>query len=1078
MAVPLNINRNRRKFMNNTPMNDRNNGINANNTNIYNTDEKFANAVKTAALKRKKAKQKKFNTAFISAACVLVLSVVIFAVFAVIGNSTSSEVTANTSNPLQDASGTTEENDKVNLENLFKDPTFDFENEEMRGIWIASVININYPSKPGLTDTELKKELDSIVENAKDAGLNSVFFQVRPTTDALYPSEIFPYSKYVSGTQGVAPHNNFDSLAYILEKATACGIDVHAWVNPFRVTMYESDEDELAPNNPAVLHPEYTVKYADGKTYLNPGIPEVRQLVVDGVKELATNYPGLAGIHFDDYFYPYPSGDAEFDDEAYYNLYGAGMSKDDWRRLNVNTLVHDTYYALKGINPNIRFGVSPFGIWANSGSDTPVDGSTSSGLEAYSAMYCDALAWAKGGYVDYLIPQIYWSFGTSSAPFDNIARWWNRELDGTGVDYYIGHAAYKVADYGENEIGIQVEFARNLIAYRGSVYYGYEAFANNSSGLKDKITELNKYPVRYTENTDSETARIMNPVNNSTVASSNVTLVGKSNPALPLTVNGKKLSRTKDGYFSLYETVSPGINVYTLEQNGVKTTHNINYKTVRQGTSSSSSTLSGFVIEDVSPAGEAWYSTGDIIKVKCTAPSGCTVTAKIGGITINLEPTIKPSGNGKYLKEEYVGETSVYPLVNENESASLGTLMITATRGNETVTFNGALVKQMGIHAPVYAEVVKDYTHLKISPSSSFYDDYTPASVGMRDYVKSFVDNYYKLAFGGYVAAEDVKIVSGVYLNENRIFSVKAYVNGTDTSNNKNNFTDVVFECLENAPVNAVASKGKLSITFYNTASTVMPEPIVTANPLIKQITAISDETNKTVTYTVHLKNELNCYGYNVVYENGNIILRMKNPQSLSTIPGKPLTGKTVVIDPGHGGTDIGAPGCGSVNESQLNLYIALYLEEELKALGANVLMTRTSEKQTVSLYERMDFLTAADPDFAISVHQNSIAQSSNAQKIRGYLGLYGTEAGKLLAKTVSSRICSELNRYERPYAYQQLAVARNHRFPSTLCEMCFISNVEEYQWSVTEGNTKRSAQAIAKGVIDYFVAQEEYLEY
>ena len=173
-------------------------------------------------------------------------------------------------------------------------------NEEMRGVWIASTININYPSEPGLSMAQLKAELDDIVKNTSEAGLNAIFFQVRPTSDSLYPSKIFPYSKYVSGTQGQAPDGNFDSLAYLLEKAGAAGIAVHAWVNPYRVTMYASDEAALCDTNPAKLHPEYTVKYADGKTYYNPALPEVRTLVADGVRELAENYPTLAGIHFDD----------------------------------------------------------------------------------------------------------------------------------------------------------------------------------------------------------------------------------------------------------------------------------------------------------------------------------------------------------------------------------------------------------------------------------------------------------------------------------------------------------------------------------------------------------------------------------------------------------------------------------------------------------------------------------------------------------------------------------------------------------------------------------------------------------
>ena len=956
------------------------------------------------------------------------------------------------------------------------EPAYDYENEEMRGVWIASVININYPSKPGLTETQLKAELDDIVRNASEAGLNALFFQVRPTADALYPSKVFPYSKYVSGTQGVAPDGGFDSLAYLLDVAGKAGLSVHAWVNPFRATMYPSDEAALCETHPAVLHPEYTVKYADGKTYFNPGLPEVRALVIEGVKELAENYPTLAGIHYDDYFYPYPKDNAAFDDADAFALYGAGQSLADWRRENVNTFMKDSYDAIKAINPALQFGVSPFGIWANEGSDTPEPGSVSSGLEAYSSLYCDALAWAKGGYVDYLAPQIYWSFATSAAPFDNIARWWNAALDGTGVDFYIGHAAYKAADYAQNEIGIQVEFARTLLCYRGSVYYGYEDIKNNTVGLKDKLASLNEHPVRYETAAFTGKTGVYQPANNYQSPASTVTVVGQSDPAVPLTIDGKKISRTKSGLFSYFGSVTPGINVLSLHQNGSVVTHNINYKNAVGSSVPSFPTLAGMQITELSPASETWLATGDTLKISCTAPAGSSVTATIGGMSVELKPTLGRSGASGYIKEVYTGEVTPSAFAAETETVTLGTLMIRASRGSETASAQGGLIRQMGAHAPVFAEVINDYSHLKTSPTSSFYDDYTPASRGMRDYVTGLTDGFYRLKFGGYIHADNVKIIDGAELNQNKIFSVNVAVNGTDTVNNKNNFTDVTFACLENAPVNAVGSAGKIDVTFYNTDSSLMPLASVAANPLVQSVTAAAvDET--TLIYTVHLKNELNVYGYNVVYENGNIILRLNNPQSLSADPAHPLAGKTIVVDPGHGGSDTGALGCGSVNEAMLNLEIGLYLRTELEKLGATVLITRT-DNTTVSLEERMEFLNNATPDLAVSVHQNSFSPSSNTQKIRGYLGLYGTEAGKLAAKSISAAVCSNLNRYERPYAYQKLAVARNHRFPSTLCEMCFISNVEEYEWSITPGNTLRSAKAIAQGVVDYYKAQEGYLAY
>lgn len=947
--------------------------------------------------------------------------------------------------------------------------------DEMRGVWIATVTNINFPSKQGLSQKQLKKELDDIVETAEKAGLNAIFFQVRPCADAFYPSDIFPYSKYLTGEQGAFPQSNLDCLGYLISVASEKGIDIHAWINPYRVTMSEKDESGLCETNPAVLHPEYTVKYADGKTYFNPGLPEVRELIIDGVRELLNKYPELAGIHFDDYFYPYPSGDAKFDDDYAYEVYGNGMDLADWRRENVNTLIKDTYEVIKEINSDVSFGVSPFGIWANASSNTPVEGSTSSGLEAYNSLYCDALAWANGGYVDYLVPQIYWSFSSSAAPFDNIARWWNAQLDGTGVDFYVGHAAYKTAEFPSNEIAIQVEFARTLLSYKGSMYYGYADIKNNTNGLLDKIAELNKNTCKNSY-TGSQTAKISRPENNYNSTSSTITVVGESNPSSPLTVNGKKVSRTKNGYFSYYDTISTGINVFTLEQNGKKNTHNINYKNTRSA-GTTAQTLPGLTVTDIIPSTEAWITEGDTLSVSCVAPAGSKVVAKIGGMRFELQPTLNRINPVKYAKEIYMGEITPSSFVSDGGIVDLGTLVITATLDGKTVTQTGALVRQIGKGSLVYAEVINDYSHLKTSTTSSFYDDYTPASKGMRDYVTGFSGNFYKLKFGGYISADNVKIIDGIQLNQNKVLSVKVYVNGEDTQNNKNNFTDVVFECVENAPVNAVASNGKITVTFYNTDSDIMPRPEVSKNPLISSVTAFTDKYGNPV-YEIILKNELNVYGYNVVYENGNIIIRMNNPQTLSDNPDLPLDGKTIVVDAGHGGTDPGALGISSVNESMLNLEISLHLQSELEKLGATVLMTRTENTQTVSLEERMEFLNNSNPDLAISVHHNSIASSSNAQKIRGYLGLYSTESGKMLAKTISSVVCNKLNRYERPYEYQKLAVARNHRFPSTLCEMSFISNVEEYQWSVTPGNTLRSAQAIAEGVIEYYKAQEAYLAY
>jgi len=183
------------------------------------------------------------------------------------------------------------------------------------------------------------------------------------------------------------------------------------------------------------------------------------------------------------------------------------------------------------------------------------------------------------------------------------------------------------------------------------------------------------------------------------------------------------------------------------------------------------------------------------------------------------------------------------------------------------------------------------------------------------------------------------------------------------------------------------------------------------------------------------------------------------------------------VVDAGHGGTDGGAPGPGSCPEKVLNRNIAELLADKLRMLGAEVVESRPDD-ETVDLYARMDLLTAECPDLAVSIHHNSVASSTNALKTRGFVALYSNNSGVSLADNVADVVCTQLGREKKPTAYQQLAVARNHMFPSALLEMCFISNVEEYQWSITEGNDERSASAVADGILEYYRNQEKYLDY
>lgn len=459
---------------------------------------------------------------------------------------------------------------------------------EIRGVYIATVYNIDYPSKPDLSADKLKAELDEILDTAAAAGLNTVCFQVRPACDALYKSDIFPVSESLS-TRG---YLTFDPLAYLVEQAHQRNIFVHAWVNPLRVTLGTQSKPQtnpqLLPNgSPAKEHPEWTVAYADGRLYFDPAIPEVRRLIADGVREIVENY-NVDGILFDDYFYPYPVTDesgitAGFDDTSSYKKYGGDLSLADFRRNNINEMIRLVYNTVKEVSDTVQFGVAPFGIWQNDNGEN--GGSATRGLESYKTIYCDPIAWAKGGYVDYIAPQIYWRFSTSVAPYDELVRWWNRALDGTGVHLLVSHGAYNYEEWTSpsGEMKQQIEYARSKITYRGSLFYGYDEIHKNLHAIKAELTDVYADNVIYTDPSPTGMGvQITSPANGSCISDAVVYLIGMSSPDTALTVNGKRVERARGGYFSLRATLKEGENIFRFEQGGQVYTYTI-YRSLQNG---------------------------------------------------------------------------------------------------------------------------------------------------------------------------------------------------------------------------------------------------------------------------------------------------------------------------------------------------------------------------------------------------------------------------------------------------------------------------------------------------------------
>ena len=358
----------------------------------------------------------------------------------------------------------------------------------MRGVWVSSVANIDYPSQQGLSADQLKSEADTILNNIAAMGLNTVFLQVRPSADALYQSALFPWSRYVSGTAGQAPDGDFDVLAYWVEGAHSRGLQLHAWLNPYRITRDGKEElDSLPETSPAKQHPEWVVEY-EGNYYFNPGLPAVQQLVVDGAAEIVRNYD-VDGIHLDDYFYP----GTDFNDAAAYARYGEDFDDiGDWRRDNVNTLIASLDETVHAINPELSFGVSPAGIWDNK-ADNP-KGSDTNGRSSYREIYCDSVEWIKRGTVDYICPQLYWSIGYEIADFEVLVDWWQNIVSTSDVALYIGIGAYRAAEaepgdvwYGTAELERQLDMLDNSIDIQGEVFFSYASLME-AQGCSDFLT--------------------------------------------------------------------------------------------------------------------------------------------------------------------------------------------------------------------------------------------------------------------------------------------------------------------------------------------------------------------------------------------------------------------------------------------------------------------------------------------------------------------------------------------------------------------------------------------------------------
>ena len=363
---------------------------------------------------------------------------------------------------------------------------------EFRAAWVATVDNIDWPSRRGLSTEQQQAELISLLDKAEAIGLNAIIFQVRPAADALYESKIEPWSEYLTGTQGLAPQPFWDPLAFAVKEAHRRGLELHAWFNPYRA-RHPSAKSPLAESHISRRHPELVKKYGT-QLWMDPGEPAVRAQTLKVVLDVVKRYD-IDGVHLDDYFYPYKekqaNGTTDFPDDPSWKRYtkgGGTLDRDDWRRQNVNQLIEELHAEIGKRKPWVKFGISPFGIWR------PGNPATVVGFDAYDKLYADSRKWLREGWVDYFTPQLYWAIEKVGQRYPDLLKWW---VDQNGMQRHLwpGNYTSRVGEGGatawrRDEVLAQVRVTRAQAGAGGNVHFSMKVLMHDRDSVATALSRL------------------------------------------------------------------------------------------------------------------------------------------------------------------------------------------------------------------------------------------------------------------------------------------------------------------------------------------------------------------------------------------------------------------------------------------------------------------------------------------------------------------------------------------------------------------------------------------------------------
>ena len=373
-----------------------------------------------------------------------------------------------------------------------------------RGAWIATVANIDWPSTEAVGKDSLQKaEMTFLLDSLQSIGLNAIIFQVRPTADALYYSELEPTSHWLTGKQSFPNHQSsiinhqltYDPLAFVIDEAKKRSMEVHVWLNPYRVNLAKTDTSVICADHIFRKHPEWFWCYAK-QWYFDPGLDVTRDWICRVVADIVDRYD-IQAIHMDDYFYPYPAGGKQLPDKETFQQYPRGFTDiKEWRRNNVNLAIQEISETIHECREGVEFGISPFGVWRNASVDS-TGSQTTAGITNYDDLYADIRLWIKNGWIDYVLPQLYWEIGKKAADYQILANWWANEVKDTDCKLYIGMAPYRLegakrgTPWGTgNEIGRQMRLNRTIPEISGECFYSTRPLLRNPRHVCDTIRRI------------------------------------------------------------------------------------------------------------------------------------------------------------------------------------------------------------------------------------------------------------------------------------------------------------------------------------------------------------------------------------------------------------------------------------------------------------------------------------------------------------------------------------------------------------------------------------------------------------